>query len=59
MDSLFELDEPASPDAVEVYVSRLRKKLEGSRATITTLRGVGYLLRPREDDAAGSSGPAA
>ena len=57
VDSLFELDEPASPDAVEIYVSRLRRKLEGSGAAITTLRGVGYLLRPRDDEAPRGDAP--
>lgn len=45
--SLFGLDEEASSDAIDLYVHRLRKKLEGSRATIVTLRGVGWLLRER------------
>ncbi|MEO0819269.1 MAG: response regulator transcription factor [Pseudomonadota bacterium] len=31
-------------NAVEVYVARLRKKLEGSRLSIRTLRGLGYQL---------------
>ena len=35
----------ADPSSVEIYVHRLRKKLEGSTATIATLRGLGYLLR--------------
>ena len=35
----------ADPSAVEIYVHRLRKKLEGSSATVATLRGLGYLLR--------------
>ena len=39
-------DDGVSVDAIEIYVSRLRKKLEGSDATIVTLRGLGYLLRP-------------
>jgi two-component system response regulator TctD len=43
--TLFTLDEEASPDAIEVYVHRLRKKMEGSGAAIVTLRGLGYLLR--------------
>ena len=43
--TLFTLDEQASPDAIEVYVHRLRKKMEGSEAAIVTLRGLGYLLR--------------
>jgi len=43
--SLFSLDEDASTDAIEIYVHRLRKKLEHSSAKIMTLRGLGYLLR--------------
>jgi two-component system response regulator TctD len=43
--SLFSIDSSASPDAIEIYVHRLRKKLEGSDAIIATLRGLGYLLR--------------
>ena len=48
VESLFGIDEDASPDAIDLYVHRLRKKLEASRATIITLRGVGWLLRPRQ-----------
>ncbi len=49
LDSLFGMDdEQASADAIDLYIHRLRRKLEHSQATITTLRGVGYLLRPRE-----------
>ena len=44
--SLFSLDEDVSTDAIEIYVHRLRKKLEHSTAKIMTLRGLGYLLRP-------------
>lgn len=43
--SLFSLNEEASTDAIEIYVHRLRKKLEPSSAEIMTLRGLGYLLR--------------
>jgi len=43
--SLFSLDEDVSTDAIEIYVYRLRKKLEHSSAKIMTLRGLGYLLR--------------
>jgi DNA-binding response OmpR family regulator len=49
VDSLFGLDEEASADAIDLYVHRLRKKLEASSATIITLRGVGFLLRTREE----------
>lgn len=49
LDSLFGMDgEQASADAIDLYIHRLRRKLEHSQAAITTLRGVGYLLRPRE-----------
>ncbi len=41
---VFGLDEEASPDAIEIYVHRLRRKLEGSRVRIVTFRGLGYLL---------------
>ncbi len=43
--SLFSIDDGISADAIEIYVHRVRKKLEGSDATIVTLRGLGYLLR--------------
>ena len=43
--TLFTLDEETSEDAIEIYVHRLRKKMEGSGAAIVTLRGIGYLLR--------------
>jgi two-component system response regulator TctD len=36
--------EAAQPDAIEVVVHRLRKRLVGSAADIITLRGVGYAL---------------
>lgn len=48
IDSIFGIDDEPSADAVDIYLHRLRKKLEGSEATIITLRGVGYLLRTRE-----------
>ena len=41
---VFGLDEEASSDAIEIYVHRLRKKLEGSGVRIVTFRGLGYLL---------------
>lgn len=41
----FAQDDKAQPEAVEVVVHRLRKKLAGTGAEIMTLRGLGYLLR--------------
>jgi len=46
-DAVFSLDAAANLDAIEIYIHRLRKKLEraeGERVAITTLRGLGYLL---------------
>ena len=43
--SLFSVDADVSEDAIEIYVHRLRKKLEHSVTAILTLRGLGYLLR--------------
>lgn len=46
-DQLFGLSDTLGSNAVEVYVHRLRKKIEaaGASARIETIRGVGYLLR--------------
>jgi DNA-binding response OmpR family regulator len=49
LDSIVTLDDHPSEDALEIYVSRLRKKLDGSSAAIVTLRGLGYLLRKKDD----------
>ena len=43
---VFGFDEPVAPNAIEVYVARLRKKLEPDGPTIRTLRGLGYMLDP-------------
>lgn len=37
-------DEEIGPNAIEVYVHRLRKKLEPASIQIRTIRGLGYLL---------------
>lgn len=44
LDRLFGFDEEVGENAVELYVGRLRKKLEGATARIVTQRGVGYQL---------------
>ena len=46
-DQLYGLGEEGSPNAIEVYVHRLRKQLDdaGAGAEIHTVRGVGYLIR--------------
>ena len=44
MDRLFSFTEDVSENAIEVYIGRLRKRLEGSSAKIETVRGLGYRL---------------
>jgi two-component system OmpR family response regulator len=41
--SLFRFDDQPSPNAIEVYVSRLRAKIEPAGVHIRTVRGFGYL----------------
>lgn len=43
-DKLSETDEALGDNALEAFISRLRKKLLGSGASIRTLRGIGYVL---------------
>lgn len=43
--SVFSLDDNTGPTTIEVYISRLRKRLSGFDAQILTLRGLGYLLK--------------
>ena len=43
-DKLSSFDEALGDNALEAFISRLRKKLTDSGATIRTLRGIGYLL---------------
>ncbi|MER8596180.1 MULTISPECIES: response regulator [unclassified Mesorhizobium] len=44
-ESIFGFDDETNPNALEICVHRVRKKLEGSGMAITTLRGLGYALR--------------
>ncbi|SEO83977.1 response regulator [Aquisalimonas asiatica] len=41
---LFSFDDEAGPNAIEIYVHRLRKKLACAGISIRTVRGLGYLL---------------
>jgi two-component system OmpR family response regulator len=43
-EQLYGWDEEVGVNAIEVYVHRLRKKLEPAGVTIRTIRGLGYLL---------------
>jgi two-component system, OmpR family, response regulator len=44
MESLCNWDESLGDNAIEVYIHRLRKKIEPSGARIRTIRGLGYML---------------
>lgn len=47
---VFEHDTGSSPDAIEVVLHRLRKKLAGSDVHIVTVRGLGYMLESVDTD---------
>lgn len=49
-EKVFSLDQEARAEAIEIYVHRLRKKLDGSGACVTTVRGLGYMLGPEKTD---------
>ncbi|MDH2917913.1 MAG: response regulator transcription factor [Sideroxydans sp.] len=49
-EQLSDLGEEISGNAIEVYVHRLRKKIEVGDVTIRTLRGLGYMLEQRHAD---------
>ncbi len=44
VDRLFSYDDDVSENAIEVYIGRLRRHLENTDLSITTLRGIGYRL---------------
>src|SRR5690606_30309256 len=46
VDLLCQWGEEVTPNAIEVYIHRLRKKIEPSGARIVTVRGLGYCLEP-------------
>ena len=51
-DEVFSLADDANPDAIEIYIHRLRKKLasdQTGQVAITTLRGLGYLLEAQAE----------
>lgn len=50
-DKLSDFDEALGDNALEAFISRLRKKLVGSGAQIRTLRGLGYALEPAGEPA--------
>jgi two-component system, OmpR family, response regulator TctD len=44
LERVFSDDEDVHPEVVEVFVHRIRKRLEGKGARIVTMRGLGYAL---------------
>ena len=55
VDHLCEWGEEVSNNAIEVYVHRLRKKIEPSGARIITVRGLGYCLEKTTGTAGGNA----
>ena len=43
-EQVFSLNDDVSPESIELYIHRLRKKLQESNVRIVTLRGLGYRL---------------
>lgn len=43
-EQVFSLSDDVSPESIELYIHRLRKKLQESNVRIVTLRGLGYVL---------------
>jgi DNA-binding response OmpR family regulator len=41
---MYQSDSDATPNAVEVFLHRIRRKITGSGVAIRTVRGLGYLL---------------
>ncbi len=44
LERLYSYSEEASNNAIEVYIHRLRKKIEPAGVTIRTIRGLGYVI---------------
>ncbi|MBI5919423.1 MAG: response regulator transcription factor [Nitrosomonadales bacterium] len=49
IERLYSYSEEASGNAIEVYIHRLRKKIEPAGVTIRTIRGLGYIIDKATD----------
>ena len=58
MDKLYGLAEDASENAIEVYIGRLRRKIQDGGVVIETVRGLGYRLREAAGGETGEEGRA-
>jgi len=56
-DKLSGFDDTLGDNALEAFISRLRKKLQGSGAGIRTLRGLGYMLEAGAGPSDGDTPP--
>jgi two-component system OmpR family response regulator len=52
LERLYSYSEEASSNAIEVYIHRLRKKIEPAGVTIRTIRGLGYIIDKATDSQA-------
>ena len=48
--TLSDFDDVLGDNALETFISRLRKKIQGSGVSIRTLRGLGYLLEEEKNE---------
>ena len=51
IEGLCSAEEQVTPNTIEVYVSRLRAKLEPAGVRVRTVRGFGYLWNSQADGA--------
>jgi two-component system OmpR family response regulator len=49
IDALSKWDEGVGNNAIEVYIHRIRKKLEPLDINVLTIRGLGYLLQKAQN----------
>jgi two-component system response regulator TctD len=49
---LFGFDDEAGPNAIELYVGRLRRKLADAPVRIVTVRGAGYMIEVSHEETA-------
>jgi two-component system response regulator TctD len=54
---VFPADSNAGPDAIELVLHRLRRKLDGGDVRIVTVRGLGYMLEAVANDALKAHAP--
>lgn len=49
MASVCQWDEHLTPNAVEIHIHRIRKKIHSADVRIRTIRGLGYLMEASDD----------